>query len=67
MERLKQPKKVLYFNTLAVTDLGLYVDDKATSDILIAPTEAGSYEIRLHGNYPTEASHLVMKQDITVK
>jgi len=44
-----------------------YVDDKATKDVLTAPTEAGSYEIRLHDNYPAQSHHLFAKQDITVK
>ena len=44
-----------------------YVDDKATSDVLVAPTEAGAYEIRLHDNYPTETNHLAASQEITIK
>jgi len=44
-----------------------YVEDKATSQVLTAPAEAGDYEIRLHDNYPAKKYHLVVKQDLTVK
>lgn len=51
------------------TDWGVwkYVEDQATSIKLTCPDVAGDYEIRLHDNYPKESSHLIYKQDLTIK
>ncbi len=32
MKRLKHPKKVMFFNTVAITDVGLYLDTHGTTD-----------------------------------
>jgi hypothetical protein len=43
-----------------------YVDDGATTASLVAPTTSGSYEIRLHTNYPTQAFNVARTAALVV-
>ena len=44
-----------------------YVDDKATSVKLTAPTSKGKYQVRLHTHYPAKTTNLVYRVNVTVK
>jgi protein kinase-like protein len=44
-----------------------YVPDGARAMQLAGPTKPGSYEVRLHANYPTLATNLVFREAITVE
>ncbi len=43
-----------------------YVESGATEVKLAAPTEAGDYEIRLHGNYPAKPYNVVFRVSLKV-
>ncbi|HSN29628.1 MAG TPA: serine/threonine-protein kinase [Kofleriaceae bacterium] len=44
-----------------------YVPDAARRMVLKAPTSAGDYEVRLHGNYPTKSYNVVHRVRIHVE
>ena len=44
-----------------------YVPDAAKRMVLKAPTNAGDYEVRLHGNYPTKSYNVVHRVRIHVE
>lgn len=44
-----------------------YVNDKAKSDVLVAPEVPGKYEIRMYDNYPKESHHLIATQKLEIK
>lgn len=44
-----------------------YLDPDATSIDLAAPAVAGDYEVRLHGNYPTQTYNLLLRTKLTVR
>jgi len=44
-----------------------YVPDGARAMQLAAPDKPGSYEVRLHANYPTLATNVVHRQAITIE
>jgi serine/threonine protein kinase len=44
-----------------------YVAPKARSATLPAPAVAGSYEVRLHANYPTKSTNVVFRAKLTVE
>jgi len=45
----------------------VYVADKAMTAQLVAPKKSGSYEVRLHANYPKKETNLVQRIPITVE
>jgi hypothetical protein len=44
----------------------MYVDDGASSSVLVAPTEPGRYEVRLHSDYPMREYHLRQAEPLDV-
>ncbi|MCW5804408.1 MAG: hypothetical protein KIT31_18705 [Deltaproteobacteria bacterium] len=44
-----------------------YLEPGARTSELVAPKQAGSYEVRLHANYPTRNTHVVHRAPITVR
>ena len=44
-----------------------YVDDKAKSTTLVAPSAPGKYEVRLHTHYPAKSFNVVYREAVTVK
>ncbi|MBX3162298.1 MAG: hypothetical protein KF773_40410 [Deltaproteobacteria bacterium] len=44
-----------------------YLEPGARTSELVAPKQAGAYEVRLHANYPTRNTHVVHRAPITVR
>jgi hypothetical protein len=44
-----------------------YLDPGSREVELAAPAKAGSYEVRLHDNYPAQSNHVIHREPLTVK
>jgi hypothetical protein len=44
-----------------------YVTDGARDAVLAAPAQAGRYEVRLHGNYPTQTTNVLDRVAVDVR